>query len=108
MEIKTISRLNRLKDIVLTLMKYGFADLVDHLDFPHLGPIGKVARVDEGLGTYERIRLVLEEQIFCAAWRSRSSDMFRASRSSPKSAHSDLPLHISLHELVCHRGGNCQ
>jgi ubiquinone biosynthesis protein len=61
MDIKTISRLNRFREIVLILVKYGFADLVERFDLPGMGALEKVTGVDEELGTYERIRLMLEE-----------------------------------------------
>jgi hypothetical protein len=33
-KIKTIANLGRFKDIVFTLIKYGFGGMVEHLDFP--------------------------------------------------------------------------
>ena len=61
MNIKTLASISRFKDIVMILMKYGFNDLVDRLDIPGIGLFRKVHRVDHDLGTFERIRLALEE-----------------------------------------------
>lgn len=61
MNIKTLASIGRFKDIVMILMKYGFNDLVDRLDIPGIGLFRKVRRVDHDLGTFERIRLALEE-----------------------------------------------
>ncbi len=61
MHIKAIENLTRFKEIILILLKYGFDDLVDRLDFPGMELIKRFHRADEGIGTHARIRLVLEE-----------------------------------------------
>jgi ubiquinone biosynthesis protein len=61
MNLKTLAGIGRFKDIVMILMKYGFDDLVDRLDIPDIGLFRKISRVDHELGTFERIRLALEE-----------------------------------------------
>ncbi len=61
MDIRTISNLSRFKDIVITLLNYGFKDLVDRLDLPGFGYKGGKRKVDHSLETYERIRCALED-----------------------------------------------
>jgi len=61
MDLKTISNLGRFKDIVVTLIKFGFEDLVQRLDVPGTGLVKKIHKVDRELSTYERIRYALEE-----------------------------------------------
>jgi ubiquinone biosynthesis protein len=61
MDLKTISNLGRFKDIVFTLMKFGFDDLVQRLDVPGAGLVKKIHKVDRELSTYQRIRHTLEE-----------------------------------------------
>ena len=61
MKIKTIANLGRFKDIVFTLIKYGFGGMVEHLDFPGKHEKEGSAFVDKRLGTYERFRMALED-----------------------------------------------
>ncbi len=61
MNIKTLTSINRFKDIVIILFKYGFDDLVDRLDIPGIRFFRKLHRVDHTLGTFERIRCALED-----------------------------------------------
>jgi ubiquinone biosynthesis protein len=61
MDFSTISKLVRFKEIVMTLLKYGFDDMVQRLDFPGMGIIKKIRQNEEGMETYERIRCILEE-----------------------------------------------
>jgi ubiquinone biosynthesis protein len=61
MDLRTIARVGRFKDIVVTLLRYGFDDLVQRLDLPGIGVIKKIEKADRELGTYERIRYALEE-----------------------------------------------
>lgn len=61
MDLDTITNLARLKDIVMTLVKYGFHDLVQRLETSGFGPFAKTGGNGSGLGTPERIRMVLEE-----------------------------------------------
>ncbi|HMB32273.1 MAG TPA: AarF/UbiB family protein [Desulfohalobiaceae bacterium] len=62
MDIHTISRLNRFKDIILTLIKYGFGDIISRLDLQEkifLIQPKKVSVTQKN--TWERIRLVFED-----------------------------------------------
>ncbi len=61
MDLKTIARVSRFKDIVFTLIRYGFDDLVQRLDLPGTGMIKRIEKAGRELGTYERIRYALEE-----------------------------------------------
>ncbi|WP_028322141.1 ABC1 kinase family protein [Desulfatiglans anilini] len=61
MEIKTLTNLGRFKDIVLTLLNYGFVDLVDRLDLPGKKLLPKSSRRELELGTWERIRRAMED-----------------------------------------------
>ncbi|MCF8029487.1 MAG: phosphotransferase [Desulfohalobiaceae bacterium] len=62
MDIHTLSRLNRFRAIVVTLIKYGFGDIIARLDLPEkLGPFYPRKQPKEGTGTYTRIRLALQE-----------------------------------------------
>ncbi len=61
MDLRTIARVGRFKDIVVTLVRYGFDDLVERLDLPGIGVIKRIEKADRELGTYERIRYALEE-----------------------------------------------
>ncbi|MFW6207852.1 MAG: ABC1 kinase family protein [Spirochaetota bacterium] len=64
MDLHAIPRLNRLKTIILTLIKYGFDDLVARLELP-----GKLLKMVAGAkageytseSTWKRLRYVLEE-----------------------------------------------
>jgi ubiquinone biosynthesis protein len=59
--IKTIANIGRFKDIVFTLFKYGFEDLVGHLEFPGKSEAKKADKVDRRIATYERFRMALED-----------------------------------------------
>ncbi len=60
MKIKAIAHLGRFKDIVFTLIKYGFGGIVERLDLP--GMIVKTGQhVDKRLTVYERFRMALED-----------------------------------------------
>lgn len=61
MEFKSIVRLLRFKEIVMTLIKYGFDDLVQRLDMPGMKLMEKIHLTHKDLSTYERIRRVLED-----------------------------------------------
>ncbi len=69
MEIKSLSKLGRFKDIVLTLIKHGFADMVERMDLPggdhsrtDAGEGDSAAgQISSGGGTYERLRRTLED-----------------------------------------------
>ncbi len=61
MDIKTIMSLGRFKEIIVILIKYGFDDIVERLDLPGGAFIKKINKMDQGLDTYERIRLAFQE-----------------------------------------------
>jgi ubiquinone biosynthesis protein len=58
---KTIAKLGRFKEIVVTLLKYGFDDLVERLDFPGFDILKKIHKDSRGITTNERIRCILED-----------------------------------------------
>ena len=59
MEIKTVTRLGRFKDIAITLFRYGFDDVVERLDLPGKFLLEKIRKVDREMSTWERIRHML-------------------------------------------------
>ncbi|MEF8823310.1 MAG: AarF/UbiB family protein [Desulfohalobiaceae bacterium] len=62
MDIHTLSRLNRFRAIVVTLIKYGFGDIIARLDLPaKLGPLYTRKEPREESNTYTRIRHTLQE-----------------------------------------------
>jgi ubiquinone biosynthesis protein len=61
MDFKTIAKLARFKEIVVILMKYGFDDLVQRINIPGTQLIQRTGRTDHKVGTYERIRFILED-----------------------------------------------
>ena len=61
MDLKTIWNLGRFKDIVVTLIKFGFDDLVQRLDVPGMGLVAKIHPMAREMGTYERIRHAVED-----------------------------------------------
>ncbi len=61
MEIKKISNIFRLKDIVTVLVKHGFGDIVLRLDLPVKGLVKTISpEVDLNADVHERIRLAVE------------------------------------------------
>ncbi len=61
MDIRALATVGRFKDIVLTLLKYGFDDLVERLELPGIGLVKKIQKPEHNLGTYERIRFAMED-----------------------------------------------
>jgi ubiquinone biosynthesis protein len=61
MDFLNLSKLGRFKDIVVTLLKYGFDEVVTRLDVPGMELVRKISHAHPELGTYERIRLVMED-----------------------------------------------
>ena len=59
MEIKAVKHLGRFKDIVVTLFRYGFDDVVERLDLPGKVIFEKIRKVDREMSTWERIRHML-------------------------------------------------
>lgn len=61
MQIKTLAHLGRFKDIVMTLIKYGFDDVVERFDVPGKMIIEKIHPSHDAMNTWQRIRYALEE-----------------------------------------------
>ena len=61
MDFRTLATVGRFKDIVVTLLRYGFDDLVERLDIPGAGLVKRIHKTDITLGTPERIRRALED-----------------------------------------------
>jgi ubiquinone biosynthesis protein len=58
-EIKAVKHLGRFKDIVVTLFRYGFDDVVERLDLPGKVILERIRKVDREMSTWERIRHML-------------------------------------------------
>ncbi len=61
MDIKAVMHLGRFKNIIKTLFKYGFDDVVERLDFPGSGLLQKIHKVKPEMSTWERVRYMLED-----------------------------------------------
>jgi ubiquinone biosynthesis protein len=61
MDFYSVAKLRRFKQIISTILKYGFDELVQQLDFPGLDLIKHIRPVDQTMGTYQRICHVLED-----------------------------------------------
>jgi len=61
MDFSSLIKLQRFKQIVSILMKYGFDELVQKLNLPGLNLIKRIRSVDSTVGTYQRIRHVFED-----------------------------------------------
>lgn len=61
MEIKSIRNLNRFKNIIWVLLKYGFDDVIHRLDLPGSFILKRISRVKGVLTVNERIRMVFQE-----------------------------------------------
>jgi ubiquinone biosynthesis protein len=61
MDLLYLAKLGRFKDIVVTLLKYGFDEVVTRLEVPGIELVKRISHAHQELGTYERIRLVLED-----------------------------------------------
>ena len=59
MDIKAVMHLGRFKDIIVTLFRYGFDDVVERLDLPGKVLLEKIRKVDRPMTTWERIRHTL-------------------------------------------------
>ncbi|MGD9018563.1 MAG: AarF/UbiB family protein, partial [Desulfobacterales bacterium] len=55
------AHLSRLRTIASVLLKYGFDDLISHLELPGKAAVQSLSDLDPGLGTHQRIRLALQE-----------------------------------------------
>ncbi|MCF8068394.1 MAG: phosphotransferase [Desulfobacterales bacterium] len=61
MKLKTIVNLGRLKEILTTFVKYGFADVIRLLDLPGHHLANRFMDVDPDLTPYERFRMALDQ-----------------------------------------------
>lgn len=61
MQINDLRKLGRFKDIITILAKYGFDDIVQHLDVPGSDLLRKIHPVETDTDSYERLRAVVEE-----------------------------------------------
>ncbi len=61
MQLTDIKKLNRFKNIVGILAKYGFDEIIDRLDVPGADFLHSIGPVDTNLKLFERIRIVIEE-----------------------------------------------
>jgi ubiquinone biosynthesis protein len=59
--LKSVANISRLRTIVSVLLKYGFDDLMEHLDLPGKNAVQSVSDLDPGIATHQRIRLALQE-----------------------------------------------
>jgi ubiquinone biosynthesis protein len=60
-DIKAVVHLGRFKDIVVTLFRYGFDDVVERLDLPGKIFFEKIRKVDRKMTTWERLRHMLDD-----------------------------------------------
>jgi len=60
-EIKAIAHVGRFKDIVVTLFRYGFDEVIERLNPPGKILFEKISRVNGELNTWKRLRLMIEE-----------------------------------------------
>lgn len=60
-EIKAIANIGRFKDILVTLFRYGFDEVIERLNPPGKLLFEKITRVDGQLNTWKRLRLMIEE-----------------------------------------------
>lgn len=61
MHLSDLKKLKRFKDIVGTLAKYGFDEIVDRLDVPGIDFLHNIVSIKQNLNLFQRIRTVLEE-----------------------------------------------
>lgn len=61
MEIKSIRNINRFKNIIWVLLKYGFDDVIYRLDLPGSFIFKRINRVKTAMTVNERIRMVFQE-----------------------------------------------
>ncbi len=61
MHLNDVKKLKRFKDIVGTLAKYGFDEVVDRLEVPGADFLHGIVPVDRGLNLFQRIRIIFEE-----------------------------------------------
>ncbi len=61
MEIKAVAHLGRFTDILTTLLRHGFDEVVERLNPPGKALLDKIHRVDAELTTWMRLRMMIEE-----------------------------------------------
>jgi len=60
-DLRTLSRLGRFRDLIAVMLRYGFDDMVERLNVPGMGIVRRFHHADVDLTAYQRIRLALEE-----------------------------------------------
>ena len=61
MDLRTLSKLGRFRDLIAVMLRYGFDDMVERLNVPGMGIVRRFHHADVDLTAYQRIRLALEE-----------------------------------------------
>lgn len=61
MDLRTLAKVGRFRDLVSVLLRYGFHDMVERMDLPGMGVVRRIYSKDIDLTVYQRIRLALEE-----------------------------------------------
>ncbi len=61
MDLRTLAKIGRFRDLIAVLLRYGFDDMVDRLDVPGMGLVRRLHSADVDLTPHQRIRHALEE-----------------------------------------------
>lgn len=61
MDLRSLSKLGRFRDLITVMLRYGFDDMVERLEVPGMGIVRRFHHADVDLTAYQRIRLALEE-----------------------------------------------
>jgi ubiquinone biosynthesis protein len=61
MQFSELNKIERFKEIVAILIKYGFDEIVQRMELPGADLIRKISPVEENMTLYERIRCAIEE-----------------------------------------------
>ena len=61
MHFRTIARLGRFRELIVTLLRYGFEEIVQRLEFPGIELLKRVKGEGRDVGTYVRVRHMLED-----------------------------------------------
>jgi ubiquinone biosynthesis protein len=60
-DLRSLSKLGRFRDLITVMLRYGFDDMVERLEVPGMGIVRRFHHADVELTAYQRIRLALEE-----------------------------------------------
>jgi len=60
-DLRSLSKLGRFRDLITVMLRYGFDDMVERLEVPGMGIVRRFHHADVDLTAYQRIRLALEE-----------------------------------------------